>query len=249
MKFCSIRKHWSKKILCLFISLFVVFIFLFVYSDKVRYSFYDKGVISPITIDDKLNYAEKLYEKQEFTKAFDLYKSVSEDNTTSDFNRGWACFRLGLLYYQGDAYVKSPAKALVYFNKSVNEFHTDVGYLGLAFYFGLERDYVKAFHYLKTAGSKGVSSAYALLADWYRKGIGVQQNYNEAINWYKKAADSDEPSDAFYWLGFLYENGLGVEKNIKRAVHWYNKGIEKGDKECEKAFVKLLPSLKLKDMR
>ena len=244
------NKSWLKNISCLFIVLFLVF-FLSLYShnDEIRFGFYDKGIISPITVEEKIDYADKLFKNEEYVKAFDLYKLVSEDSIASDFNRGWACFRLGVMYYEGYASVKNPAKALIYFNKSVNEFHTNVGYVGLAYYFDGEKDYAKAFDYLKTATLKKETIAYAWLGDYYREGKGVQQNYKEAFYWYKKATDSSHPSDSFYWLGFLCEKGLGTDKSKKEAMRWYHKGMRKGDKDCEKAFARLVPSLKFEEMK
>ena len=54
------------------------------------------------------------------------------------------------------------------------------------------------------------------------KGIGVEQNYEEAVTWLEKAADQDD-SRAQYYLGLCYENGTGVEKDEAKAVKLYSK--------------------------
>ena len=45
----------------------------------------------------------------------------------------------------------------------------------------------------------------------YENGLGVSQDYYEALKWYRKAAEQG------YWvaqfnLGIMYENGLGLRK-------------------------------------
>ena len=55
----------------------------------------------------------------------------------------------------------------------------------------------------------------------YNNGEGVQQDYAEAVNWYRKAA---EQGDAFGQsnLGFMYELGNGVPQNYVLSHMWFN---------------------------
>ena len=57
------------------------------------------------------------------------------------------------------------------------------------------------------------------------KGLAVEQDYKQAVYWYKKGADAREPH-AMNNLGAMYERGLGVQKDQKKAEYWYAKAGE-----------------------
>jgi S1-C subfamily serine protease/tetratricopeptide (TPR) repeat protein len=59
-------------------------------------------------------------------------------------------------------------------------------------------------------------------------GKGVQQNYGEAIEFYRRAVDLEYPP-AFFRLGVMYANGRGTAKDMVEAVKWYRKAAERGD--------------------
>ena len=61
----------------------------------------------------------------------------------------------------------------------------------------------------------------------YNNAIGIQQDYKEAMKWYKKAAKQNY-GKAFRNIGICYLNGTGVEKDEKEGVKWISKAIEKG---------------------
>ena len=59
-------------------------------------------------------------------------------------------------------------------------------------------------------------------------GFGVQQDYNEAVRWYRKAADKGSP-EAQRCIGFLYEGGSGgVQQDYAEAMGWYRKAADQG---------------------
>jgi TPR repeat protein len=55
----------------------------------------------------------------------------------------------------------------------------------------------------------------------------VEQNFEEAVVWFKKAAEQGHEF-AQYNLGFCYENGNGVEQDSANAYIWYRKSAEQG---------------------
>jgi tetratricopeptide (TPR) repeat protein len=61
----------------------------------------------------------------------------------------------------------------------------------------------------------------------YVYGEGVDQNYEEALKWYKKAANQGH-GEASIMLGQMYYSGDGVAQNKKEALKWYQKGAEQG---------------------
>ena len=76
------------------------------------------------------------------------------------------------------------------------------------------KDYASALDLLKPLAEKGNAVAqYNVGAMYDYGGMGVTQNYAEAIMWYGMAADQGE-ADARYNLGMLYFLGKGVQKNL-----------------------------------
>jgi TPR repeat protein len=62
----------------------------------------------------------------------------------------------------------------------------------------------------------------------YRDGIGVTQDYAEAVKWFRKAADQGNAS-AQNDFGVMYDEGEGVPKDHAEAVKWYQKAADQGD--------------------
>ena len=48
----------------------------------------------------------------------------------------------------------------------------------------------------------------------YLDGLGVPQDFAEALKWFQKAAELDNAA-AQHNLGLMYEEGLGVTKNMR----------------------------------
>ena len=64
---------------------------------------------------------------------------------------------------------------------------------------------------------------YCSLAEKYY----YQENYKEAMIWYRKAAELGY-SVAQGWLGFMYYTGKGVNESYEEAAKWYRKAAEQG---------------------
>jgi len=55
-----------------------------------------------------------------------------------------------------------------------------------------------------------------------------EQNYKEAMYWYKKASDKGN-STSMSNIGFMYYKGKGVEQDYKKAMEWYSKASQAGN--------------------
>ena len=66
----------------------------------------------------------------------------------------------------------------------------------------------------------------------YSFGQGVEQDYQEAVNWYRKSAEQGD-ARAQYNLGICYSQGEGVEQDSQKAVVWYKKSAEQGIAEAQ----------------
>jgi len=90
----------------------------------------------------------------------------------------------------------------------------------------------------------------------YEHGLGVDQNYSTAVEWYRKVAGRgyiDAFVDAEFNLGVIYEKGWGVDKNESTAMEWYRKAAEEDNVEAQFDLDRLTKSLrkrkKLRDVQ
>ena len=70
-------------------------------------------------------------------------------------------------------------------------------------------------------------TAQFILGECYYYGWGVEQDYKQAVAWYRKAAEQGN-ARAQCNLGVCYYNGEGVEQDYKQAVAWCKKAAEQG---------------------
>ena len=81
-------------------------------------------------------------------------------------------------------------------------------------------DYQTASREFRKLAENGQVEAQRFLGQMYDKGLGVPQNYKEAVSWYKRAAEQKDPA-AQYHLGLKYANGHGVAENQLQAYIWF----------------------------
>ncbi len=85
-----------------------------------------------------------------------------------------------------------------------------------------------AAHLYKIAAERGYVRAQYDLAWMHINGIGVEQNYDEAMKWCKEAIEVWHYPAAHYLIGFMYENGLGVTKDYDEALRRYQIAASSG---------------------
>ncbi len=81
---------------------------------------------------------------------------------------------------------------------------------------------------LMEAAEQGDAKAQTELADRYRDGKGIDQDYTKAVEWYRKAAEQGDVVGQRR-LGVRYLQGQGIEKDSKEAFYWCNKAAEQND--------------------
>jgi TPR repeat protein len=79
----------------------------------------------------------------------------------------------------------------------------------------------------KTLAKKGDAQAQIKLADLYRTGKDVPQNFPEAAKWYRSAAEQGLPEGQFK-LGELLFDGKGVAQDSEEASKWLEKAAAQG---------------------
>lgn len=76
------------------------------------------------------------------------------------------------------------------------------------------------------------------IAYMYSKGLGVEENQEESMNWYLKSAEAGYLS-SMYNVGRRYELGNGVERNTEKAIEWYQKAAKAGNKKAAERLAEL----------
>jgi len=94
---------------------------------------------------------------------------------------------------------------------------------------GVAQNKNKAFYYFDKGCKGGHGKACFNVGLSYNNGLGVQQNYAKAINYYHLSIRQADYSKAFTSLGLMYEKGQGVKKNISKALDFYSKGCDRGN--------------------
>jgi TPR repeat protein len=62
----------------------------------------------------------------------------------------------------------------------------------------------------------------------YQRGLGVQQDFAEAVRLYRNAADQGEPL-AQNNLGIMYATGQGIPKDNVQALMWFSLAASAGN--------------------
>ena len=97
----------------------------------------------------------------------------------------------------------------------------------------LDSEYCKELFYkLQICARSGDAKCQNCLGIWYKDGIGTEQNYNAALEWYRKAAAQGFGA-AYSNIAWMYKHGKGVDKNEKTAFENYLSGANCNHPHCQ----------------
>jgi TPR repeat protein len=94
-------------------------------------------------------------------------------------------------------------------------------------------DYATALEEWQALADKGNAPAQYALGLMYKKGLGVRQDYNEAVPWFWKAAEQGY-SSAQSALGVMYTEGLGLLLDYVEAHKWFAIAAAQGNEGAKK---------------
>jgi TPR repeat protein len=146
---------------------------------------------------------------------------------------------------------RSKMRNNVHFTLTMNEFHqkSTLGLKqkqlavtmaeGIGFEFGIEckQSYSKAFRKYLSGAEGGVSSAMVVVAKMHRIGVGTKYDLRESRKWLLRAADLGN-FHAIREIGLGYEFGEDFEFHKEKAMEWYWLGIENGDCESSRLWLR-----------
>lgn len=179
-----------------------------------------------------------------YQEAVELFKKAADDGYAVAFGN------LGLCYEDGRGVPKSLQKALEFYSKAFDMgesiFASDVervkkkladsaaaqqniteaeSVYNAACELYNKGEYEQAFSLFSTASDFGHAEAQRYLGLMYFNGLGVVQDYQEAVKWLRKAVKAGSAWSANN-VGYMYYNGLGVARNYQEAMKWYQKAAD-----------------------
>src|SRR6266851_10457667 len=83
------------------------------------------------------------------------------------------------------------------------------------------------FYSLREPAAAGDALAQFALANHYFHGLGVPQDYSQALLWYGKSANQGF-APAQNLLGYMYQHKFGVPRDYKRALAYYRSAAKQG---------------------
>ena len=149
---------------------------------------------------------------------------------------------LGRMYYDGVGVVQDHFKAAKWFRRAAEQgsviAHAWLGVMrandpatvqtlteGVAA--AKRGDHVTAYRVFRHHAEQGDADAQAFLGATYDEGLGVPQDYTEAVKWYGRAAEQGH-AEAQFSLGAMYHGGVGVPQDYSGAMKWYRRAAEQG---------------------
>ena len=90
----------------------------------------------------------------------------------------------------------------------------------------------QSFDEMRLAAEQGDPAAQCYFGICHQTGQGVQQDYGEAVKWFRRAAEQND-SAAQCYLGFCYQTGSGVPQDVQEAVRWFCRAARQGDKTAQ----------------
>ena len=91
-----------------------------------------------------------------------------------------------------------------------------------------EGNFAKAERLYRSLAETGVTDAQFILGSMYDIGLGVPQDYTEALKWFRMAAEQGN-TKAQSKLGAMYDIGLEVPQDRMEAIKWWRLAAEQGD--------------------
>lgn len=115
-------------------------------------------------------------------KAFEWYKKGAEKGYIDAISNLIDCYKEGI------GVEKDEQKVIEWYEKIIEEGEKDeINNLGI-FYENIIKDYEKACHYYRMAAEQGDEAGQYNLGTMYEYGLGVDEDENAAIYWYRKSA-------------------------------------------------------------
>ena len=137
--------------------------------------------------------------------------------------------RLGLLYYDGDGVTRDFAEAAKWLRGPAEEGDVNAQtFLGSVYTrtgANWELNYTEAVKWFEMAADQGSEGAIVSLAGLYNNGLGVELDFERAMDLYREGSDN---STAQFNIGIMYRRGDGVDADLEEAAEWIERAADQG---------------------
>ena len=82
---------------------------------------------------------------------------------------------------------------------------------------------------MRDSADNGDLDALYYLGTFYWNGIGVEVDYEKAVEIFHEVVEQAEDKDALFYLGYAYGNGTGALKNDERSFAYYKRSALAGE--------------------
>ena len=186
----------------------------------------------------------KMYDNAgDYEHAAEWYRKAAELGDTE------SQYRIGHMYSVGMGVPELEDEAVKWFSIAANKGHAEAQFgLGIHYYCDRDdRDYEKAFRWLKKAYDQGTTDAAFLLGQCYIYGQGTPKDPDKGIEALEMAADNtpeftefpEDMYEAALLLAELYDEGDIIQADELKAVQWYERAADAGSDEAEARLVEL----------
>lgn len=152
---------------------------------------------------------------------------------------------LGLMYLEGNFFVKSYEKALHWLERSASQGVTAAEY-NYAYMldkgYGTDKNQEKAFRWYMKAANKGLAPAENRIGVMYGHGEGVKKDLRKSLEYYMLAAEHGNKY-AMANLGYMYAYGL--KRNYPKSYMYYYAASLAGNDEAEEKLKELIQRKRL----
>ena len=155
-------------------------------------------------IDKIIELADEHYEREEYEKAFELFKQIAEADDP------YGQYSLGFMYENGVGVEADSEKSLAWYKKAAEQDHAE------------SQCKVGLYHY--NEGHKLENGYRAPGSHYIRR---ENHHYVQAVYWLKKAAEQGD-AEAQYRFAYCCDNECGMEADWKLAQHWAKEAAKQG---------------------
>ncbi|KAI7897280.1 uncharacterized protein EV154DRAFT_546692 [Mucor mucedo] len=173
--------------------------------------------------------------KINYKKAVHFFKDVQGKDEHLASSLIAIMFFTGVMYAEGGFGLKKDFKAAeTWFLQITPRLAYPFSILGILYFiggYGIERNYHIASDYWSEEFTNDLNSSENYMVSigiFYEKGLGVERDYNKAMEMYKRASE-DDIALGFVGMGLLYQNGLGVSQDFDKAHKLYRTALKSYD--------------------
>jgi TPR repeat protein len=172
----------------------------------------------------ELKKADALRENKQYSKAFNIYKSLADKGNPE------AQYEVGRMYLFGQGIGRDSQEAFKWLEKAGQQGDADIKFK-IAVMYSLERNFQEAIKWYKKAAQQGDSKSSSMLGFMYYRGEFVRQDSQEALKWLKKAAEQD-PSDMMSHFTALRQNAEIGHPDAIHFLNWLHKAAGQGNADA-----------------